>query len=413
MNNLEDLLKEYKKYQEMHLNLNMARGKPCKEQLDLSMPMMDVLNSQADMNCEDGIDCRNYGVLGGISECKKLLGDIIEVDPKNILIFGNSSLSIMYERVSNAMTHGVLGSTPWMKLDKPVKWLCPVPGYDRHFAITEYFGIQMINVPMNNEGPDMDLVEELIKDPYVKGIWCVPKYSNPDGTTYSEAVVKRFARLKPAAKDFRIYWDNAYSAHHLYDDHQDFLLEILDECKKAGNPDLVYKFTSTSKISFPGSGIAAVAASDANIQEIKSQMKIQTIGYDKVNQLRHVRFFKNLDGVKNQMRRHADILRPKFELIEKILEKELTGVATWNKPNGGYFISLNVDGCAKEVIERCKECGVILTEAGCAFPYHNDPNNKVIRIAPSYPSLKELNLATIILCISIKIESLKKHLQFN
>ena len=402
---LDSLIEQYKKYQAMHLDLNMARGKPCKEQLDLSMPMMDVLNSQADMSCEDGIDCRNYGILGGIPECKRLLGDIIEVDPKNILIFGNSSLSIMYECISRSMTHGVLGSTPWDKLDKPVKWLCPVPGYDRHFAITEYFGIQMINVPMNSDGPDMNLVEELIKDPYVKGIWCIPKYSNPNGTTYSEAVVKRFARLKPAASDFRIYWDNAYSVHHLYDDHQDFLLEILDECKKAGNPDLVYKFTSTSKISFPGSGIAAVATSDANIQEIKKQLGIQTIGYDKVNQLRHVRFFKNLDGVKAQMRKHADILRPKFELVERILEEELTGIATWNKPNGGYFISLNVDGCAKEVIERCKECGVILTEAGCAFPHHKDPDNKVIRIAPSYPSLKELELATKILCLSVKIES--------
>lgn len=408
MDNLEDLLKEYKKYQDMHLNLNMARGKPSKEQLDLSMPMMDVLSSQADMNCEDGIDCRNYGVLGGIAECKKLLGDIIEVDPKNILIFGNSSLSIMYECVSRAMTHGVLGSTPWMKLDKPVKWLCPVPGYDRHFAITEYFGIQMINVPMNNEGPNMDIVEELIRDPYVKGIWCVPKYSNPDGTTYSEAVVKRFARLKPAASDFRIYWDNAYSVHHLYDDHQDFLLEILDECKKAGNPDLVYKFTSTSKISFPGSGIAAIAASDTNIQEIKSQMKIQTIGYDKVNQLRHVRFFKNLDGVKAQMRKHADILRPKFELVEKILAEELTGIAYWNIPHGGYFISLYVKNCAREVIQRCKECGVVLTEAGCAFPYHKDSNNQVIRIAPSYPSLEELEIATKVLCLSVKIESKTK-----
>ena len=405
MKELEELLKEYKRYQAMNLNLNMARGKPCKEQLDLSMPMMDVLNSEADMRCEDGKDCRNYGVLGGIPECKKLLGDIIEVKPGNILIFGNSSLSIMYECVSRAMTHGVLGSTPWMKLDKPVKWLCPVPGYDRHFAITEYFGIQMINIPMNNEGPDMDLVEELIKDPYVKGIWCVPKYSNPDGTTYSEAVVKRFAHLKPAAKDFRIYWDNAYSVHHLYEDKQDFLLEILDECKKAGNPDLVYKFTSTSKISFPGSGIAAVAASDANIKEIKSQMGIQTIGYDKVNQLRHVRFFKDLEGICEQMKKHADILRPKFELVEKILQEELEGVATWNKPHGGYFISLNVKGCAKEVIQRCKECGVILTEAGCAFPYHCDPSNSIIRIAPSFPSLEELETATRILCLCTKIES--------
>lgn len=408
MNDLGFLLSEYAKYKNMNLSLNMARGKPCKEQLNLSMLMMDVLNSNANLECEDGIDCRNYGVLGGIEECKRLLGEIIEVNPKNIIIFGNSSLSVMYECVSRAMTHGVLGSTPWMKLDKPVKWLCPVPGYDRHFAITEYFGIEMINVPMNREGPDMDIVEELIKDPYVKGIWCVPKYSNPDGTTYSEEVVKRFARLTPAAKDFRIYWDNAYSVHHLYDEKQDYLLEILDECKKAGNPDLVYKFTSTSKISFPGSGIAALATSDNNIKEIKTQMGIQTIGFDKVNQLRHVRFFKNLDGIKTQMRKHAAILRPKFELVEKILEAELMGLATWNKPNGGYFITLNVNGCAKEVIQRCKECGVILTEAGCAFPYHTDPNNSVIRIAPSYPELNELELATKIICLCTKIETGKR-----
>ena len=295
-----------------------------------------------------------------------------------------------------------------MKLEKPVKWLCPVPGYDRHFAITEYFGIEMINVPMDHDGPDMALIEDLVKDEYVKGVWCVPKYSNPDGTTYSEAVVKRFARLKPAAKDFRIYWDNAYSVHHLYDDRQDFLLEILDECKKAGNPDLVYKFTSTSKISFPGSGVAALAASETNIKEIKAQMGVRTIGFDKVNQLRHVRFFKNLDGVKAQMRKHAEILRPKFELVERLLEEQLTGSATWNKPNGGYFISLNTPGCAKQVIQRCKDCGVTLTDAGCAFPYHKDPDNSVIRIAPSYPGLKELEIATKVLCLSVKIELLKK-----
>ena len=401
---LKDLLKEYKKYQDMHLNLNMARGKPCKEQLDLSMPMMDVLNSETDLNCEDGIDCRNYGVLGGIEECKKLLGDIIEVDPKNIIIFGNSSLHVMFECISRSYSHGVLGSTPWCKLDRPVKWLCPVPGYDRHFAITEYFGIEMINIPMNNDGPNMDLIEEFTKDPYVKGVWCVPKYSNPDGTTYSEAVVKRFARLNPAAKDFRIYWDNAYSVHHLYDDDQDFLLELLEECKKVGNPDLVYKFTSTSKISFPGSGIAAIAASDNNIAEIKNWMGISTIGYDKVNQLRHVRFFKDLEGVKEQMRKHAGILRPKFELVEKILEEELTGIAKWNKPKGGYFISLEVPEIAKEVIQRCKECGVTLTDAGCAFPYHKDLENKVIRIAPSFPTLEELRIATKVLGLSVKIE---------
>ena len=405
MSEKDKLIEEYKKYQGMHLSLNMERGKPCKEQLDLSMPMMDVLNSSADLNCEDGFDCRNYGVLGGIEECKRLLGAVIEVDPKNIIIYGNSSLNVMYERISASMTHGVLGSTPWMKLDRPVKWLCPVPGYDRHFAITEHFGIEMINVPLKSDGPDMDMVEELIKDEYVKGIWCVPKYSNPDGTTYSEEIVKRFARLKPAAKDFRIYWDNAYSVHHLYDDKRDYLLEILNECKKAGNPELAFKFTSFSKISFPGSGVAAIAAGDESIKEIKKQLAVQTIGFDKVNQLRHVRFFKDLEGVEAQMKKHAEILRPKFELVERILRENLTGIATWSTPHGGYFITLNVPGHAKAVVKRCFECGVKLTEGGCAFPYHFDPQDSVIRIAPSYPSLDELETATKILCLCVKIET--------
>ena len=405
---MEKLQQQYKDYEAMHLKLNMARGKPCKEQLDLSMGMMDVLNSSVDLVCEDGFDCRNYGVLGGIDECKRLLGDIIEVPSSNIIIYGNSSLYIMYSLVSNAMTHGVNGSTPWSKLDK-VKWLCIVPGYDRHFAITEYFGIEMINVPMLKDGPDMDMIEDLVaKDPSIKGIWCVPKYSNPDGTTYSNDIVKRFARLKPAAEDFRIYWDNAYSVHHLYKDKRDYLIELLDECKKAGNPNLVYKFTSTSKISFPGSGIAALATSDENIRWLKNYLSTSTIGYDKVNQLRHVRFFKNLDGIMKQMEKHADILRPKFEMVEKILDEELTGLnATWTKPNGGYFISLEVPGHAKEIVKMCKDLGVELTPAGSAYPYHNDPNNSNIRIAPSYPSLKDLELATRILCLCVKMELLK------
>lgn len=406
---LNQLLKEYDDYKALYLKLNMARGKPCKEQLDLSMPMMDVLHSGVNLVCEDGTDCRNYGILGGIDECKRLLGDIIEVPSYNIIIFGNSSLNVMYDSMARSFTHGVMGCEPFSKQGK-LKWLCPVPGYDRHFAITEYFGFEMINIPMTPNGPDMDLVEKYVKDPTVKGIWCVPKYSNPDGITYSNATVKRFAKLKPAAKDFRIYWDNAYSVHHLYEDKQDFLLEILDECKKAGNPDIVYKFTSTSKISFPGSGIAALAASDANIKDIKSQMGIQTIGYDKVNQLRHVLFFKNLEGVKAQMRKHADILRPKFEMVERILEEEVKGIAKWNNPRGGYFISLYVNGVAKEVVQRCKECGVELTPAGATYPYHNDPHNSNIRIAPSFPSIDELEKATRILCLAVKIETLKKEL---
>lgn len=405
---MEKLEQQFKNYKSMNLKLNMARGKPCKEQLDLSMGMMDVLNSNVDLVCEDGFDCRNYGVLSGIDECKRLLGDIIEVPSSNIIIYGNSSLYVMYSLVSNAMTHGVNGSTPWSKLDK-VKWLCIVPGYDRHFAITEYFGIEMINVPMLKDGPDMDMIEDLVsKDPSIKGVWCVPKYSNPDGTTYSNEIVKRFARLKPAAEDFRIYWDNAYSVHHLYKDKKDYLIELLDECKKAGNPNLVYKFTSTSKISFPGSGVAALATSDENIKWLTNYLSTQTIGYDKVNQLRHVRFFKNLDGVTRQMEKHADILRPKFELVESILEEELSGLdCHWTKPNGGYFISLEVPGHAKEVVSMCKELGVELTPAGSAYPYHKDPNNSNIRIAPSFPSLKDLELASRILCLCVKMELAK------
>lgn len=409
-NELERLKIKFKEYKNLDLHLNMSRGKPCQEQLDLSMGMMDVLSSKEDLTCEDGIDCRNYGVLLGIEECRRLLGEIIEVPSDNIVIFGNSSLNVMFDCISRSVNQGVMGSTPWCKLDR-VRWLCPVPGYDRHFAITEYFGIEMINIPMNENGPDMDLVERLVSsDPSIKGIWCVPKYSNPNGITYSEEVVKRFARLKPAARDFRIYWDNAYSVHHLYEDKQDFLLEILDECKKAGNPDLVYKFTSTSKISFPGSGIAAIATSPNNIVDIKKQFSIQTIGHDKVNQLRHVRYFKNLAGVKEQMKKHADILRPKFELVENIFEEELGGleIGSWTKPRGGYFISFTSnDGCAKAIIARCKKAGVELTPAGAAYPYHYDQRDNNIRIAPSYPPLKDLELATKIFTLSVKIESIK------
>ncbi len=336
----------------------MSRGKPSVDQLDLSMGMMDVLSSDDDLTCEDGTDCRNYGVLDGIKEAKELLGDMMEVHPDQIIIYGNSSLNVMYDTVSRSMTQGVMGNTPWCKLDK-VKFLCPVPGYDRHFAITEYFGIEMINVPMTPTGPDMDIVEELIKnDDSIKGIWCVPKYSNPQGISYSDETVRRFARLKPAAPDFRIYWDNAYTIHHLYDHDQDHLIEILAECKRAGNPDLVYKFASTSKVSFPGSGIAAIACSQNNLVDIKKQLKIQTIGHDKVNQLRHVRFFGDIHGMVEHMRKHADIMRPKFEAVIEILERELggLGIGSWTSPKGGYFISFDsLDGCAKSIVGRCKK----------------------------------------------------------
>lgn len=332
---LEELLvqlkAEYKKMQAKDLRLDMSRGKPSLEQLDLSMGLMDVLNSDSDLRCEDGTDCRNYGVLDGIKEAKELMGDMMEVPYDHLIIYGNSSLNIMYDTISRSYTHGVMGNTPWCKLDK-VKFICVVPGYDRHFGVTEYFGIENVCVPMLETGPDMDLVEKLVStDESIKGIWCVPKYSNPTGNSYSDETVRRFARLKPAAKDFRIYWDNAYTIHHLYDLDQDHLIEILAECKRAGNPDMVYKFASTSKVSFPGSGIAAIASSLNNLEDIKKQLKNQTIGHDKVNQLRHVRYFKNIHGMVEHMKKHADSLRPKFEAVESILEKELggLGIAKW------------------------------------------------------------------------------------
>ncbi|HIT40991.1 MAG TPA: aminotransferase [Candidatus Caccovicinus merdipullorum] len=410
----EQLIIQYKEYQGKGLSLNMARGKPCIEQLDLSMGMMDSLSSDADMTCEDGTDCRNYGVLDGIREAKELIGDMMENPIDNIIIYGNSSLNVMYDTISRSMTHGVMGNTPWCKLDK-VKFLCPVPGYDRHFAITEYFGIEMINVPMTPTGPDMDMVEELVSsDEAIKGIWCVPKYSNPQGISYSDETVRRFARLKPAAKDFRIYWDNAYGVHHLYDHDQDHLIEILAECKRAGNPDLVYKFASTSKISFPGSGIAALATSQNNLEDIKKQLQIQTIGHDKVNQLRHVRFFKDIHGMVEHMRKHADILRPKFETVIQILDEELggLGIGEWTRPKGGYFISFDsMDGCAKRIVAACKKAGVVMTGAGATYPYGKDPHDSNIRIAPTYPSIEDLRTAMHIFVLCVKLASIDKLLE--
>ncbi len=414
----EELLQEkaklesaYKKFQRSGLQLDMSRGKPSQEQLDLSMGMMDVLNSDTDLKCEEGIDCRNYGVLDGIQEAKVLLGDMIECHPDNIIIYGNSSLNVMYDTISRSITHGVMGNTPWCKLDK-VKFLCPVPGYDRHFAITEYFGIEMINIPMLPTGPDMDLVEKLVsQDEAIKGIWCVPKYSNPQGITYSDETVRRFARLKPAAKDFRIYWDNAYGIHHLYDIDQDNLVEIMAECKRAGNPDMVYKFCSTSKITFSGSGIAALAASLNNLDEIKTQLKIATIGHDKVNQLRHVRFFKDIYGMTEHMRRHADILRPKFEMILDTFDREFAGkgIGSWIRPKGGYFICFEaLEGCATAIVSKAKKAGMVMTPAGAPFPYGKDPKDSVIRIAPTYPTLEDLKLATEIFVVCVKLVSIEK-----
>ena len=402
---------EFEEVKARGLNLDMSRGKPSSEQLNLSMGMMDVLTSDTDLICQEGVDCRNYGVLDGITEAKQLLADMMEVPKQNIIIFGNSSLNVMYDQIARAMTHGVLGSTPWAKLDK-VKFLCPVPGYDRHFAITEHFGIEMINVPMTATGPDMDIVEKLVaEDDAIKGIWCVPKYSNPQGITYSDETVRRFARLKPAAEDFRIYWDNAYGIHHLYEDKQDQLIEILEECEKAGNPNLAYKFSSTSKISFPGSGIAAIASSDENLAEIRKQMQVQTIGHDKVNQLRHARFFGDINGMVEHMRKHADILRPKFDAVLETLDRELGGleIGSWIAPRGGYFISFDsMEGCAKAIVAKAKEAGLVMTGAGATFPYGKDPKDSNIRIAPSYPTLEDLKVAAEIFVLSVKIVSVDK-----
>ena len=417
----EELLQEKElleaKFQEIKgkgLKLDMSRGKPSAAQLDLSMGMMDVLNSTTDLKCSVGVDCRNYGVLDGIPEAKELLADMTEVSPDNIIIYGNSSLNVMYDTVARSMTHGVCGSTPWCKLDE-VKFLCPVPGYDRHFAITEYFGIKMINIPMTETGPDMDLVDQYVNnDPAVKGIWCVPKYSNPQGITYSDETVLRFARLKPAAEDFRIYWDNAYGIHHLYADKQDNLIEILMACKQEGNPDMVFKFCSTSKVSFPGSGVAAIGASKKNIDFIKQQMTIQTIGHDKLNQLRHVRFFKDIHGMVLHMRKHADILRPKFETVLNGLKNELGDleIGSWLEPRGGYFISFDaLPGCAKAIVAKAKEAGLVMTPAGATFPYGKDPQDSNIRIAPSYPTPEELAVAVEIFVLCVKLVSVDKLLE--
>ncbi len=409
-----ELTKQFEEVKAKGLKLDMSRGKPSTEQLNLSMGMMDVLTSSTDLVCEEGVDCRNYGVLDGIKEAKQLLADMMEVPKDNIVIFGNSSLNVMYDTIARSMTHGVMGSTPWAKLDK-VKFLCPVPGYDRHFAITEHFGIEMINVPMTPTGPDMDIVEELVSsDPAIKGIWCVPKYSNPQGITYSDETVHRFAKLNPAAEDFRIYWDNAYGIHHLYEDKQDYLIEILMECKKEGHPDMVYKFSSTSKISFPGSGIAAIAASDANLVEIREQMKIQTIGHDKLNQLRHARYFKDIHGMVKHMKKHAAVMRPKFDAVLETLQKELGGleIGSWLAPRGGYFISFDsLDGCAKAIVAKAKEAGLIMTNAGATYPYGKDPHDSNIRIAPSYPTLEEIKLAMQVFTLSVKLVSVEKYLK--
>ena len=413
----EELLQEKElleaKFQEIKgkgLKLDMSRGKPSEAQLNLSMGMMDVLNSTTDLRCSVGVDCRNYGVLDGIPEAKELLADMTEVSPDNIIIYGNSSLNVMYDTVARSMTHGVCGSTPWCKLDE-VKFLCPVPGYDRHFGITQYYGFELIPIPMDDNGPDMDMVERLVsEDDSIKGIWCVPKYSNPAGITYSDEVVKRFAALKPAAKDFRIMWDNAYCIHEI-SDTPDVLLNIMDECKKTGNEDLPILFCSTSKITFPGAGVAAMAASENNLKVLREKYNYEIISYDKLNMLRHVRFFKNYDGVLKHMEKHKSVLKPKFEIVLDTLDKELApaDIASWKKPHGGYFVSVDVfEGTAKRTVALCKEAGVVLTGAGATYPLGIDPKDSNIRIAPTFPPNHELEVAMDVFCICARLAACEK-----
>ena len=398
----EALLKRFEEYKAMGLKLDMSRGKPSKEQLDLSMDMLKPIDYT-----ENGFDVRNYGILDGIQSCKELFAQLLDVDAKNILVGPAASLNLMYDYICQCYCEGVLGSTPWSKLDS-VKFLCPVPGYDRHFTILEHFGIEMINVPMTAEGPDTEVIEELIKDESVKGMFCVPKYSNPQGITFSDETVKRLALMKPAAKDFRIIWDNAYCVHDIKDEGD----ELLNIFRVDGvNEDMIIEVCSTAKMTFPGAGVSALAASDANMKQIKNRLNCQTISYDKMNQLRHVRFFKNLDGIKAHMKKHAAIMKPKFDMVIDHLENELggLGIASWLDPKGGYFISLDVmDGCAKRVGELCKEAGVTLTTVGATYPYFNDPKDSNIRIAPSLPPVAELDTATQILCVSVKLAAIEK-----
>lgn len=399
--NKTDLNKEYEHYKALNLHIDMSRGKPCPEQLDLSLPMLDIVNSKTVCFDED-IDCRNYSALEGIPEAKKLFSDILDMPSENIIVCGASSMNIMHNLISKSIIQGIMGNLPFSKQEK-IKWLCPVPGYDRHFAILEAFNIEMINIPMDDNGPDMDLVEQYIKDPSVKGIWCVPKYSNPSGIIYSDEVVRRFAKLKPAAKDFRIYWDNTYVSQLSFDGKEEPVLNIFDECKKYNNEDLVYIFASTSKMTFPGSGVSALGCSKNNLKDYLNYLKYQLICFDKLNQLRHALFFKDKKTIFEHMQKHAKILKPKFDLVLKIFDEEIKDIATWSKPTGGYFISLYVPNKAKEVVAKCQELGVKLTGAGSAYPYRKDPNNSHIRIAPTFLSLDELEIATKVICLAIKL----------
>lgn len=411
-----DLEQEHTRFKAMGLKLNMARGKPADAQLELSLPMLDLLKSNADFHSEDGVDCRNYGVLDGIPEAKRIMASMLDEDPKNVIVLGNSSLTAMYDALARLVLFGTQGCTPWGQLEER-KWLCPVPGYDRHFAITEELGFEMIPVPMGDEGPDMSFVEKLAgEDPKILGIWCVPKYSNPGGITYSDEVVHRLAHMKTAAADFRIFWDNAYCVHHLYDDadKQDRLLDIGVACLEAGTPNRCLKFASTSKVTIPGAGIAALAASPDNIAEIKRHMGAQAIGYDKLNQLRHARFLRDADGIRAHMEKHAAVIRPKFELVLKKLEEGLeeAGIASWSSPHGGYFVSFEgPEGTAKRIVSLAKEAGVVMTDAGATWPYGKDPHDSNIRIAPTLPPIEELDTAMDVFICCVKLAAAEKLLE--
>ncbi|HHU90570.1 MAG TPA: aminotransferase class I/II-fold pyridoxal phosphate-dependent enzyme [Clostridiaceae bacterium] len=409
INRKNELSKEYENFKKQGLNLDMSRGKPCTEQLDLSNELFGDVNN---LFSEDGTDCRNYGILDGITEAKKLFAELFDVNIDEIFIAGNSSLNLMYDLMAKAFNHGLNGfDKPWSKLEK-IKFLCPSPGYDRHFAITQLFGVEMIIVPMNSNGPDIDMIEELVsQDETIKGMWAIPMYSNPSGITYSDEIVIRLANMKTKAPDFTVFWDNAYALHHLYDTPQDQLLSLIKECHKAGNSNRTYMFGSTSKVTFPGAGVAFMASSKENINYLKKQISIQTIGYDKINMLLHTRFLKNVATVSEHMKKHAAILRPKFEAVHEILDRRLSdkGIASWNKPNGGYFISLNVlNGCAKRTVSLAKEAGVVLTNAGATFPYGIDPKDSNIRIAPTFPPLSELRTAIEVLAVCVELAALEK-----
>mgnify|MGYP003375427979 FL=1 len=412
-NLLAQLENELASFKARDLKLNMARGKPSAEQLDLSMPLLEALTSYEDCISEDGTDCRNYGVLDGLPEAKRLMACMLDDEPENVIVFGNSSLTVMYDTLARCIDFGTGGCAPWANCGA-IKWICPTPGYDRHFSVTEAFGIEMIPVPLNENGPDMDLVERLVaENDSVKGIWCVPKYSNPSGVTYSDEVVRRLAEMETAAEDFRIFWDNAYCVHHLFDDvtEQDQLLDIADACIEAGHPDRYFKFASTSKVTFPGAGISAMAASPEIIAETKHQIGPQMIGQDKLNQLRHVRFLRDSAGIADHMSKHAAILRPKFELVLEKLEEGLagTGIARWTKPRGGYFISFDgVDGTARRTVELAREAGVTMTGAGATWPGGIDPRDANIRIAPTLPPLEELSVAMDVFVCCVKIAALEK-----